>query len=82
MLDGSVTDLIEATALSLKPNHIQIYSASWGPEDDGKTVDGPGVLAKIAFEDGVRKVNYWFIRKALYTINYLFPLYVLIFIIL
>ena len=23
-------------------DHIDIYSASWGPEDDGKTVDGPG----------------------------------------
>lgn len=57
MLDGRVTDSIEATALSLKPNHIHIYSASWGPEDDGKTVDGPGPLAKIAFEEGIRKVD-------------------------
>lgn len=57
MLDGRVTDAIEATALSLKINHIHIYSASWGPEDDGKTVDGPGPLAKIAFENGIKKVN-------------------------
>lgn len=55
MLDGRVTDTIEAAALSLKPNHIHIYSASWGPDDDGKTVDGPGPLAKIAFEDGIKK---------------------------
>ncbi|XP_023221254.1 furin-like protease 2 [Centruroides sculpturatus] len=53
MLDGTVTDEVEATALSLNPNHIDIYSASWGPEDDGKTVDGPGKLAKQAFIDGV-----------------------------
>ena len=34
-------------------SHIDIYSASWGPEDDGKTVDGPGPLAKKAFINGV-----------------------------
>ena len=37
MLDGIVNDAVEARALSLNPNHIDIYSASWGPEDDGKT---------------------------------------------
>ena len=35
MLDGTVTDQVEARALSLNPDHIDIYSASWGPEDDG-----------------------------------------------
>jgi hypothetical protein len=40
-------------ALSLNPDHIDIYSASWGPEDDGKTVDGPGPLAKKAFMNGI-----------------------------
>jgi proprotein convertase subtilisin/kexin type 5 len=53
MLDGIVNDAVEARALSLNPNHIDIYSASWGPEDDGKTVDGPGPLAKRAFLNGV-----------------------------
>ena len=44
MLDGMVNDAVEARALSLNPDHIDIYSASWGPEDDGKTVDGPGKI--------------------------------------
>ena len=44
MLDGVVNDAVEAQALSLNPDHIDIYSASWGPEDDGRTVDGPGPL--------------------------------------
>jgi len=43
MLDGIVNDAVEARALSLNPNHIDIYSASWGPEDDGKT--GPHLVA-------------------------------------
>nr|CAH7745731.1 unnamed protein product [Callosobruchus chinensis] len=37
MLDGDVTDAVEARSLSLNPHHIDIYSASWGPDDDGKT---------------------------------------------
>uniref|UniRef100_A0A9J7XXM1 Furin (paired basic amino acid cleaving enzyme) a n=1 Tax=Cyprinus carpio carpio TaxID=630221 RepID=A0A9J7XXM1_CYPCA len=53
MLDGEVTDVVEAQSLSLNPQHIDIYSASWGPEDDGKTVDGPAKLAKEAFLHGV-----------------------------
>ncbi|KFR01451.1 Proprotein convertase subtilisin/kexin type 4, partial [Nipponia nippon] len=55
MLDGPITDMVEAQSLSLRPQHIHIYSASWGPEDDGKTVDGPGVLAAEAFYRGVTK---------------------------
>lgn len=57
MLDGSIMDIVEAQALSLQPQHIHIYSASWGPEDDGRTVDGPGVLAAAAFHRGVVQVN-------------------------
>ncbi|XP_033150164.1 furin-like protease 2 isoform X1 [Drosophila busckii] len=53
MLDGKVNDVVEAQALSLNPLHIDIYSASWGPEDDGSTVDGPGPLARRAFIYGV-----------------------------
>ena len=59
MLDDDVTyvtDIVEAGSLSLKPNYIDIYSSSWGPSDDGTTVDGPGTLAKKAFVDGVTKV--------------------------
>ena len=55
MLDGDVTDAIEATALSWKPQHVDIYSSSWGPEDNGRNIDGPGPLAKKAFKDGVNK---------------------------
>ncbi|XP_017259657.1 furin (paired basic amino acid cleaving enzyme) a [Kryptolebias marmoratus] len=53
MLDGEVTDMVEAQSLSLNPQHIDVYSASWGPEDDGKTVDGPAKLAKEAFLRGI-----------------------------
>ncbi|CAF0988171.1 unnamed protein product [Rotaria sordida] len=53
MLDGDVTDSVEARSISHRPDHVEIYSASWGPDDNGLVVDGPGLLAKKAFENGV-----------------------------
>lgn len=53
MLDGDVSDYVEAESLSYHQNHIDIYSASWGPDDNGKVVDGPARLAKEAFIQGV-----------------------------
>uniref|UniRef100_A0A9J8AQS0 Proprotein convertase subtilisin/kexin type 5a n=1 Tax=Cyprinus carpio carpio TaxID=630221 RepID=A0A9J8AQS0_CYPCA len=55
MLDGDMTDMVEAQSLSLKQQYIDIYSSSWGPDDDGRTVDGPGPLARLALENGIRK---------------------------
>ncbi|XP_066273671.1 furin-like isoform X3 [Branchiostoma lanceolatum] len=55
MLDGDVTDAVEAKSIGLRPEHIDVYSASWGPDDDGRTVDGPASLAKAAFETGIRE---------------------------
>lgn len=57
MLDGDVSDAVESIALSLNPNHIDIYSASWGPDDDGRVVDGPGHLAKESFHNGIVHVS-------------------------
>lgn len=57
MLDGIVTDAIEASSIGFNPEHVHIYSASWGPNDDGKTVEGPGRLAQKAFEYGIQKVR-------------------------
>ena len=57
MLDGSVTDVVEGHSLAFRQNHIDIYSSSWGPDDDGRTLDGPGPLAKRAFKMGVETVR-------------------------
>ena len=38
MLDGDVTDIVEAKSIGFNPDHVDIYSASWGPDDDGRTV--------------------------------------------
>ena len=57
MLDGEVTDVVEASSLNLENQHIEIYSSSWGPDDDGMTVDGPGPLARRTFEEGISEVR-------------------------
>lgn len=56
MLDGPVSDRIEGEALSFALKKVDIYSASWGPNDDGETVEGPGRLAQRAFMKGVTQV--------------------------
>lgn len=52
MLDGKATDSLEADALSFNSQHIDIYSCSWGPKDNGKTFGRPGKLGRMALEAG------------------------------
>lgn len=52
MLDGEVNDMVEAEALGHGLDYVHIYSASWGPDDNGKTVDGPRALTAKAFKYG------------------------------
>jgi furin len=55
LLDGRINDRIEAAALSFNINYIDIFSASWGPLDNGKTVEGPGKLSSLAFLKGINE---------------------------
>ncbi|XP_077976879.1 neuroendocrine convertase 2-like [Glandiceps talaboti] len=55
LLDGPVTDAIEAAALSYHNNIIDIYSCCWGPTDDGETFEGAGEEAMAAIEGGITK---------------------------
>ncbi|CAF0796754.1 unnamed protein product [Didymodactylos carnosus] len=51
--DGRITDRTEAESIGFNQQHINIVSASWGPDDDGRTVDGPGRLCSAAFQNGI-----------------------------
>ncbi|KAK6963898.1 proprotein convertase subtilisin/kexin type 7 [Biomphalaria glabrata] len=53
VLDGAMTDSMEAEAFNKKMDVNDIYSCSWGPDDDGKTVDGPHLMAAKAMKYGV-----------------------------
>lgn len=56
MLDQPyMTDLIEANSMGHEPQMIDIYSASWGPTDDGRTVDGPRNATMRAIVKGVNE---------------------------
>lgn len=57
MLGGDVTDIVEAVSLNFRPQYIDIYLASWGPDDDGGTLEGPGPLARLALQTAVETVR-------------------------
>ncbi|MBM3969278.1 MAG: hypothetical protein FJ302_05380 [Planctomycetes bacterium] len=46
------TDLLEGNALSFMNQDIDIYNNSWGPPDDGRSLDFPGPLALAALQNG------------------------------
>jgi hypothetical protein len=58
ILDGPITDLLEAKALSYKSKQVDIRSASWGPKDDGQHMEYPGKLVNLALEEGVKNVRF------------------------
>ncbi|KND01474.1 uncharacterized protein SPPG_03275 [Spizellomyces punctatus DAOM BR117] len=55
LIANTTTDAVEAQALNHQFQIIDIYSSSWGPNDDGMALDGPGYLAQAALAAGVRK---------------------------
>lgn len=72
MLDQPyMTDLIEANSMGHEPNLIDIYSASWGPTDDGRTVDGPRNATMRAIVRGVNEVS----AKMHFQCNRVHPFY-------
>jgi subtilisin-like proprotein convertase family protein len=54
LLGGPVTDAQMAGALSHSNNVISIKSNSWGPSDDGLTLEGPGPLTLAALAGGAQ----------------------------
>ncbi|XP_062910094.1 PC3-like endoprotease variant B isoform X2 [Mobula hypostoma] len=55
VLDGVVTDALEAAALTYKNNYIDIYSCCWGPKDNGQKFEGPKRLGTKALQEGAEK---------------------------
>lgn len=50
LIAGPSTDYMEAMALSHAKDTVAVYSNSWGPTDDGRTMEGPGRVTLAAFE--------------------------------
>lgn len=55
ILSKPIDDADEAAAVNYAYQDNDIYSCSWGPPDDGKTMDAPGILIKRAMVNGVQK---------------------------
>lgn len=53
MLDGTVNDRVEAESLGFRTDLVDVYTASWGPPDDGRSLMAPGRLTLEAFERGI-----------------------------
>lgn len=55
ILSGKISDVEEATALNFDYQNNDIYSCSWGPPDDGKSMEAPGILVQRALLNGVQR---------------------------
>ena len=55
ILSKVITDEDEAVAMNYAFQKNQIYSCSWGPPDDGRSMDAPGILIRKAMLNAVQK---------------------------
>lgn len=53
LLSGSVTDAREASGVSHQLSAIHVYNNSWGPSDNGVTLEAPGPLTLAALENNI-----------------------------
>lgn len=54
ILSKPISDADEALAMNYDFQNNQIYSCSWGPPDDGKSMDAPGILIRRAMLNAVQ----------------------------
>ena len=54
ILSKLISDADEAIAMNYDYQNNQIYSCSWGPPDDGRSMDAPGILIKRAMLNGIQ----------------------------
>ncbi|CAO3653385.1 unnamed protein product [Mucor hiemalis] len=54
ILSGDLTDADEAIALNYEYQKNEIFSCSWGPPDNGRTMEAPNGILADAFTNGIR----------------------------
>lgn len=54
ILSGPITDSDEAAALNYGLHNVSIFSCSWGPPDDGKSMEAPEYIIEKAFVNGIQ----------------------------
>jgi kexin len=55
ILSGDITDMDESLAINYKMDKNDIYSCSWGPPDDGRTMQAPGILIEKAMVTAIQQ---------------------------
>jgi kexin len=55
ILSKLISDADEALAMVYDFDHNQIYSCSWGPPDDGRSMDAPGILIRQAMLKAIQE---------------------------
>lgn len=55
ILSKVISDVDEATAMNYAFDENDIYSCSWGPPDDGQSMEQPGILIRRAMVNGVQR---------------------------
>ena len=54
---NSSSDLQTADALGRNSSYIDVYSNSWGPDDSGFSIGGPGHLTLLTLETRAKNVS-------------------------
>ncbi|KAF2237099.1 hypothetical protein EV356DRAFT_497404 [Viridothelium virens] len=55
ILSAAISDADEATAMTYGFQDNMIYSCSWGPPDDGRSMDAPGILIRRAMVTAIQQ---------------------------
>ena len=55
LIAGPSSDYMEAMGLSHGVDSVSVYSNSWGPPDDGETMEGPGKVTLAALEQNTQQ---------------------------
>jgi kexin len=55
ILSGDLTDADQALALNYEYQKNDIFSCSWGPADNGETMEAPNGILADAFKNGIEK---------------------------
>lgn len=53
ILSGPISDVDEAAALNFGFQNVSVYSCSWGPPDNGRSMEGPNRLIQKAVLNGI-----------------------------
>ena len=56
ILGEGLTDAVKAKGLGFRRDYVDIYSNSWGPEDNGHGVAEIGVMTENVLSQGALKV--------------------------